>query len=336
MKKSKLFKSMLIVTLFSVLLFSVTGCGMKSSVKEETSYENLTSGAAPMEQEQKTETQNSVVDKEKTDSVMDTNQSDRKIIQNKFYLIETLEFDTTITAIESLVSKYFGYVGSAEITGKEIYNTYSYNSRYAYYTFRIPSDKLNSFTQELEGLGNVVQERGNKEDVTTQYFDVTARIKSLKVQEERLLELVKKGTDLKDILEIEKQLSDVRYQIETYTATMINLDNQVNYSTVQVELKEVIEVSEYEEPAVTVGQRISKGFLDSIDQIKEFFVNLFIFVVVAIPYLIIWAVVIGSLIMIYKKVKTYRKRKKSKNEVGSLPEVKSEQSENASNNSEDI
>ncbi|PKM95454.1 MAG: hypothetical protein CVU84_05140 [Firmicutes bacterium HGW-Firmicutes-1] len=332
MKKRLQIRTIFIFGFVILILLSTSGCG-----KNEKAYDNVSTGEAAPEvsfsKPKEAVEEEIYYDEDKKTSDLENSQSVRKEIQNKFFVMETLEFDKTTKSVESLVSKYLGYVEGAEITGKEIYNTYSYNTRHAYYSLRIPSEKLNNFSEELKGLGNVVQERVNKEDVTAQYTDVTARIKSLKIQEERLLELVKKGTELKDILEIETQLSDVRYQIETYTATIVNIDNQVNYSTVQLELKEVIEVSTYEEPAVTVGQKISKGFLDSINDIKDFFVNLFIFIVVAIPYLVIFAVITIAMIIFFKKMSKKRKVKSANKDKVINTEVKSQQSEDTGTHS---
>ncbi|PKM52354.1 MAG: hypothetical protein CVV02_00940 [Firmicutes bacterium HGW-Firmicutes-7] len=323
MKKNLLFRTILIGSLVALMLLSSTGCGRSKSSGISSSREETATEEAASDEDYKQE----YYDNALSNADGDDYQTERKNILKKYFIMETIEFDTTIPAVESLVSKYLGYIENSEVTGKQINNTNYYNTRHAYYTFRIPAEKLKNFTEELKVLGNVVQERGNKEDVTTQYFDVMARINSLKVQEERLLELVKKGNELKDILEIENQLSNVRYQIETYTATMNNLDNQVNYGTVQLELKEVVEVTINEEPAVTIGEKISKGFIKSIDHIKDFFVNLFIFIIVAIPYIIVWAAIILALLITIKKLNSARKRKHFIKETENQSIIKSEESD---------
>lgn len=299
--------------LVMVIIIGVAGCGSR----KESATEDITrsgTGSMPAQEEKSYDEAESAAYGDRLDNGTGTNTipSDRKIIQTKYYIIETLTFDITATEVEALVNKYLGYLESAQVSGRTLYYENYYNTRTAYYTMRIPAEQLTGFSDELETLGNVIEESITKEDVTTQLFDVEARINSLEIQEERLLELLKTGGELKDILEIETQLSEVRYQIETYKASMSNLENRVSYGTIQLELREVIKETDQAKPAITIGQRISQGFIRSLNNIKDFFVNLFVIIIVALPYLILWALFIGLIVIIIKKIINKNKNKKEK------------------------
>ena len=54
--------------------------------------------------------------------------------------------------------------------------------------------------------------------MTSAYVDVEARLKSLKLQEERLYAMMEQAGDLETLLAIQNQLTEVQYQIESYTA----------------------------------------------------------------------------------------------------------------------
>lgn len=150
------------------------------------------------------------------------------------------------------------------------------------------------------------------ENVTTQYYDLNARINTLKVEEQRLLEIVEEGAELSQVLQVENHLADVRYQIETYTAKLKNLENKVDYGTVYLELNEVIKESVEPKPAVTVAERISSGFSGSIKEIKNLFVNLFVSIITASPYLVFWAIVIFLVILIIKSINKRNRKKHNK------------------------
>ena len=63
-------------------------------------------------------------------------------------------------------------------------------------------------------IGNVTSSGKSAQNVTSQYTDYEARLKSLYLQEERLLEMLGKATDLDSLITLEARLSEVRYEIE--------------------------------------------------------------------------------------------------------------------------
>ena len=236
--------------------------------------------------------------------------SNRKIIQNKYIYMETLKFEDTVLSVERLVNKYFGYIESSQITGVEINSKARYNNRWGNYRIRIPADSFEAFVAELVLTGNVLDNSNRMQDVTTQYLDLEARIHSLKVQEERLLELVAKGDDLEAILQIETKLADVRYQIETYSATLGNLDNQVKYGTVELDIREVYEETIIEPTPVTTGEKIANGFKRSLENIKDGFIAFIIWFISAIPYLVIWGLIITVIVVLIVRIAKSREKKR--------------------------
>ena len=70
-------------------------------------------------------------------------------------------------------------------------------------------------------------------------WTLEARLGSLHTQEERLLELAAQAEKLEDLLAIEEQLTQVRYQIESYTGQQRVYDSLISYSTVEAHLSEV-------------------------------------------------------------------------------------------------
>jgi len=144
--------------------------------------------------------------------------------------------------------------------------------------------------------------------------DTEARLKSLKIQEERFLELMKNAKDVKDIIELEKSLTEVRYQIESLTGALKQWDNLVEYSTINIGLNEVSELSIGEGSNSSLGDKVVVAFKKSIRSIVNLGKGTVVFVVAIIPYLIILVPIgfIMKFIMKKKNIKFIRKEDKDK------------------------
>lgn len=216
--------------------------------------------------------------------------AERKIIRSAYLSMETTKFDRTVDGIIGKVNVYLGYIESSEIQGKPTYQDQVSNRR-AHFEIRVPSKSFDSFILDMSELGNVTSRQIRGEDITGQYLDVEARLKSLKLQEERLLTLLSKAEKLQDIIELERELSRVRYEIENYTGTLKQWDNMVQYSRVSVDVYEVREIKQEEPEPITWGDRIISGFIKSWVSIGKLFADLVVFLVSAVPYLLILAVI---------------------------------------------
>jgi hypothetical protein len=236
--------------------------------------------------------------------------SNRKIIEIRNIYMETLEFDTTTRMVEELLYNSLGYIETSNVTGKGYSsNNKEYDPRYAYFTLRVPAEYYEGFVEQLITYGYVVNNNVNKQDVTTQYLDLEARIETMEIQEERLLSLLEQSARLEDILELERELADVRYEIESYTTYLNDLDNKVRYSTVYLEISEVFEIVEFEEVPVTFGERISSGFSNSIESIVEGSKDFAVWFIGALPILVIWFAIIFG---IYKAVRIFARKLRKK------------------------
>lgn len=105
-----------------------------------------------------------------------------------------------------------------------------------------------------------------------------------------LLELLEQAETIDDIITIESRLSDVRYQIESMESQLRTFDNQVSYSTVYLYIDEVKTYTQTEEQ--TRLQRMAGGFVNSLKGIGNGFLDFCVSFVIALPYLVVWAVII--------------------------------------------
>ena len=292
-----------------ILIFSIIMVGCTSKTSENSSSASQALEMAQSDSSVSTEmydmdsgaTEESSVNGEKL------LEPERKIIKSSQLSLETAKFNDVINSLEDMVKSYGGYIASSSIDAEGINNNYQC-LRFASYKINVPSDKLDDFLDESSKLATVRNKSTSAEDITAQYYDNESRLKSLQIQEERYLEILKTATEVKDIIEIENALTDVRYEIENLTTCLNKISNLVDMATVNINIQEVSQETVAQSVPKTLGEKISSSFVNSLKKIKEFSINTVIFIIAAIPYLIIISILLVLSLGIYKAIKN----KKSK------------------------
>ena len=154
-------------------------------------------------------------------------------------------------------------------------------------TVRVPSQNFDLFLNEIsQGVTFFDTKEVSAEDVTEQYIDIEARLIAKKRLENRYLELLKKATKVIEILEIEKQLSAIREEIESKQGQLLYLQNQISMSTITIEFYKT--VAENEGATISYGSKIWNGIVSGFNSFSDFLVSL----ISVWPFLIVLAVVI--------------------------------------------
>jgi len=227
----------------------------------------------------------------------------RKIIQTYDLGLQTTEFDSGTAAIEQITGRYEGFVQTSYIEGQSMYD--SYGNRFASFTVRVPSARAEEFIAELGEQFNITHKQQSGEDITDSYYDTEARLSSLKIREERLLEMLGQAEELEYLLEVDRELSNVRYEIESLTSSLQRMDSYVEMSTFHINLQEVAELVPVEPIAVTFGDRISRAFSGSLTSFAEFLQSCVILAILMLPYLALIAVVLLAVLipLLYRRKK---------------------------------
>lgn len=250
-------------------------------------------------------TNSTITDNNNTNTQNTTNttkpKDNSKIIKTANVELQTKTFDKTVNSILKSVDDKGGYIQNSKSYG----NNDEDNTREANYTIRIPKDYFETFLSNVGNLGKVISCSTTGDNISSQYYDTQAHIKALQVQEQRLLELIKQSGSLKDMLEIENQLSNVRYQIESLTSTMKNWDNEVEYATVNINIHEVKELTV---KPVSYGGKIKQTFSTSLKSLGEVLKVLLLIIIAIVPYLVIIIPVSIIIYIVYKKRKNADKK----------------------------
>ena len=225
----------------------------------------------------------------------------RKLIKTVHLSAETEGYDALITGLNQQITELGGYIQSRE--------TDNNRSRYCSMVIRIPAANLDQFVAHVSANANITSSTEAAEDVTLKYVDTEAKISALETEQARLLELLADAENLADILEIEARLSDVTYELERYASQLRTLANQVDYATIYLSIYEVEVLTPTEDP--TVWQRISSGFIDTLNDLLEKLTNIFVWVIVESPNILFCLLLIVVVFFITQFFTKKRKTKKT-------------------------
>lgn len=227
-------------------------------------------------------------------------ESGRKLIRTVNMEAETADLDAILADLDAQLVVLGGYVQN-----KSVQNGRNGAVRYATLTLRIPADNLDQFVGHVEDATNILSSSEKAEDVTLKYSATESRIKALETEEARLLELLAKAENLNDLLTLESKLAQLREELETVKSQLKLYDSLIDYGTVHLNITEVKEYTVVVEEEPTTWDRISTGFVNSLKGVWTIIREVFIFLIIALPYLAIPAAIVIIILIVNKKKKTY-------------------------------
>jgi hypothetical protein len=233
----------------------------------------------------------------------------RKIIKSASVTLQTTDYDKSLSSLKNLISQYGGFIQNSNELGTKISADDSSN-RGATYTVRVPSDKLDTFLNSVGGIGTLVSKNIQGQDVSQNYFDTQARLKTLKAEEARILDILNKTGNMADLLAAEKQLTEVQTQIEQLTGELTQMDSLIDLSTVTISLAEVKQITL--SPANNIGGQISTAFSNSIKALEGTGINIMIVIVYILPFAFVLALIAALIVAIIKLKKKSRFTPRSK------------------------
>lgn len=154
------------------------------------------------------------------------NQSEKKLIKTGNISLEIENLSESISKVEEWVSNYDGYI-----------STSSNSEKNAWFNIKIPSTKFDDAINSVCSLGKVLNHLENTEDVSEQYYDLESRLQNKKTMKSKLENYLKNAKDIKDLLEIERELNSVISEIDSMEGRLKRLSNQVEYSTITINLQ---------------------------------------------------------------------------------------------------
>jgi len=211
--------------------------------------------------------------------------SSHKIITNYYIEMSTDEFDTHLAMLQSRAESLGGYVQHSEISGTKPV-TYRDGGRYAYFSFRIPSERAGEFVEYTKGTGEITHSNVDTEDVTLEYFDRETRLEVLNTQLDRLRSILVETDNLADIIALEQEIARVTLEIEQYTTDLRKYDDLIDYTTVNVNIHEN-RLAMAPAAEQTMGQRISAGLSENMHSLVIFLEDALVWLITSLPAILL-------------------------------------------------
>lgn len=166
---------------------------------------------------------------------------------------------------------------------------------------RVPQNQFESTLDKLAQLGTVQSRIITATDVAAQLVDYEARLRNQKKTESTLLGIMERSGSVGDVLKVAQELSNVRQSVEQISGQLKSLQNQVAYSTIDLDLEAAVSATSSER---SLKSRIQETWNLSTHSFSEFSINLVglsIWLIVYIPYFLLLAAAAYSYIRLRKR-----------------------------------
>lgn len=284
--------------LFAILaLFLLAGCnlGERSLSRSNESYDSAskikketTEGLAPQE-DQKALANDQIAQNQQV-SLKQAGQSqsiaeamDRKILRDAELRLEVGVPEDVQRKITAIAETLGGFVVTSE--SKQRQTGDGKQELEVNLVVRVPATQFGSALDQIRSTGNrVIAEKITGQDVTEEFIDIEARVKTQKALEEQFLEIMKRANKVEDALEVQRQIAEVRTAIERLEGRKRFLENRASLSTITVNLQSptaiVVNTTGF-------GRDIREAVADSVDVARGIVLLLIRLVIVMIPIFIL-------------------------------------------------
>ena len=234
----------------------------------------------------------------------------RKIIRNAEMAIEVEEPAPAQQRISSIAESNGGFIVTSEIRQS------GGSMSTVTITMRVPADKFGAAVEAIRtGGGTVLREKITGQDVTEEYIDLEARIRTKVALEQQFLEIMKRANTVSDALEVQTQIANVRTEIERLEGRKRFLENQSSLSTITVTISSPSPVVRTESSGFMAA--IKRAFGDAIDVGSNIIIGFIRLVGVTTPVLIL--IVLPILLILRFAWKLARKRWESRTAPADAP-----------------
>ena len=120
---------------------------------------------------------------------------------------------------------------------------------------------------------------------------------------ERLQNLVTTSEKLEDLLQLERQIAEIQYKVDTLTSSLKSTDQQVNFSKVDISLKEEKKKEVVETREITFGERLSAALELGLSSFSESLQNMVLILAAMLPYLIAGICILLCAVFVIRRMK---------------------------------
>jgi hypothetical protein len=207
--------------------------------------------------------------------------ADRKIIRNANLTMEVKSTSDMQHKVTSIAESHGGFVVTSEAKQREDADP-AKRTLDVKLVVRVPSERFGSALDQIRGLATALREENvTGQDVTEEFIDLEARIRTQRALELQFLEIMKQARKVEDALEVQRQIADVRTDIEKLEGRKRFLENRASLSTIVVSLegpKAIVPVS-----TTGFGRSLREAVAEGVDLGSAILLFLVRFVIIMVP-----------------------------------------------------
>lgn len=160
---------------------------------------------------------------------------DRLIVRNATVSLAADDVEKTLLELKALAVEKTGSVFQSSSTIRE-------NKTYAALTIQVPSGAFDDTMNRLRKLTGVKVESENStsQDVTEEYIDLKAQVTNLQATETELVRLLGKTNSVGEILSVQRELTNVRGEIDRRQGRLNYLAKKTDMSSITVNISPVL------------------------------------------------------------------------------------------------
>lgn len=225
-------------------------------------------------------------------------QDKRMIIRTGTMSVENDSFDETENKAKEITKNLGGYITNSTAQVNQS------GKKQGTLTIRVQADKYDALLAELAKTGKVMNQNITGRDVTEEFVDAEARLKTQRELEARLLQLLaEKTANLTAVVEVEQKLSSVRENIEKTEGRMRMLKDQASFSTITLSI--------YEPAILNTSSggffyELEHGFEKGLTGFTAVISGLITFIVALSPILAILGLIVYVVIRVVRKRKVVK------------------------------
>ncbi|MGH3489120.1 MAG: DUF4349 domain-containing protein, partial [Actinopolymorphaceae bacterium] len=166
----------------------------------------------------------------------------RSIIRTAELVVRTKEVQAAADRTESLVTATDGYVANQQSSTSPVdpvdlpsdTRQDTEQLRSIHLVVRVPVDDFDRIADEITGVGKVLTDKRDANDVTEEVVDVESRVASQKKSIQRLRSLLGEAKTVGEVIQVEAELATREAELESLQSRYATLSSQATLSTIQV------------------------------------------------------------------------------------------------------
>ena len=280
------------IVLLLVLLSFTLSCSRASSSRATSApaaqQTSVADQADPVDKEVSSDRFGDVTGKvslsEAVKAVTTAEAADRKIIRNADITIEVSSTSEAQHRVTSIAEAHGGFVVTSEAKQRQSVDPAQRATDFKL-VVRVPANQFGVALDEIKKLAtNVPEEKATGQDVTEEFIDLEARIKTQKALEAQFLAIMRQANKVEDALEVQRQIAEVRTEIEELEGRKLFIENRSSLATLTINIqapKPVLVTT-----TTGFGHSLREAVSESIEMVSGMILFFIRFVIVMLPVLL--------------------------------------------------